>query len=55
MIMKKKRNAHNDDTGSLAMPSGYATNANPGPTKSRSSFVIDIHVSFMCIWQFYKI
>ena len=30
-IMKKNRKAHRDDTGSLAIPSGYAMKTRPGP------------------------
>ena len=36
--MKKNKNAQNEDTGSCAMPSGYATNANPGPATVKPKF-----------------
>lgn len=31
--MKKKRTAHTEAPGICAMPSGYATNPSPGPTR----------------------
>ena len=35
--MKKKRIAHNGETGISAMPCGYTVNASPGPAKFHKS------------------
>ena len=47
--MKKNRKAQRDETGSLAIPSGYAMNARPGPRKiniplNSFRYNLDIHI-----------